>query len=62
MKDSKVKFKWKKKGFIAVLESQFMMDAILDEAETQGEVLTSYIAYDRVQALVRSDNANRGTN
>lgn len=53
MKDTKVKFELNKSGLIALMQSQMMMDEVLSVAHSVGEVDTSYIAYDRAQAIVK---------
>ena len=52
MKNSKVKVKLKKSGVIEVLKSQFMMDAVMDEAEKLGEVESSFVGFDRCHVVV----------
>lgn len=52
MKNSKVKVKLKKSGVIEVLKSQFMMDAIMNEAEKLGEIESSFVGFDRCHVVV----------
>ena len=52
MKNSKVKVKLKKSGVIEVLKSQFMMDAVMNEAEKLGEIESSFVGFDRCHVVV----------
>lgn len=52
MKESKVKIKLNSSGIKEVLKSQFMMDAILAEAEKEGELEKSFVGFDRCHAVV----------
>ena len=53
MNDSKVSVKLNSSGIKEVLKSDFMMSAILSEAEKQGEVETSFVGFDRCHAIVK---------
>ena len=52
MKNSKVKVKLNSSGVVEVLKSQFMMDAVLNEAEKLGKVESSFVGFDRCHAVV----------
>ena len=58
MNDSKVKIKLNSSGIREVLKSDFMMDAVMDAAEKQGEIETSFVGFDRVQVIVRTEESN----
>lgn len=55
MKESKVKVKLNSQGIVQVLKSQFMMDAVLDEAEKHGEIETSFVGIDRCHVIVKDE-------
>ena len=60
MKDSKVRVYLPNAKMRNLWQSQMMMDAVMNEAETQGEVLTSFVGFDRVQVIIKvSENADR---
>ena len=52
MKNSKVKVKLNSSGVVEVMKSQFMMDALMNEAEKLGEVESSFVGFDRCHVLV----------
>lgn len=52
MKNSKAKVKLKKSGVIEILKSQFMMDAVMNEAEKLGEIESSFVGFDRCHVVV----------
>jgi hypothetical protein len=58
LKNSKVKVKLKSSGVVEVLKSQFMMDALLNEAERHGEVDSSFVGFDRCHVIVRKDKGD----
>ena len=58
MRDSKVKIKLNSSGIREVLKSQMMMDAVMDVAEGQGEIETSFVGFDRVQVIVKTEDNN----
>ena len=55
MSDTKVRFELNRSGVRDVLQSQMMMDAIMDEAQKVGEVDSSYVGFDRVQVVVKQE-------
>lgn len=55
MKESKVKVKLNSQGIVQVLKSQFMMDAVMDEAEKHGEIETSFVGIDRCHVIVKDE-------
>lgn len=55
MSDTKVKVKLNSSGIKAVLQSQFMMDAITAEAEKHGEIETSFVGFDRCHVIVKEN-------
>lgn len=57
MNDTKVKFKLNKSGVRALLQSQMMMDAVEDQARSQGEIDHSYVGFDRVQVVVKTEGS-----
>ena len=57
MKDSKVEVKLNSAGIKAILKSQFMMDAIMSEAESHGDIETSFVGFDRCHVVVK-ENGN----
>lgn len=60
MSDSKVKITWIDSGFKKVLKSQFMMNAVMSEAEKIGDFEKSFIGHDRCHVIVKeTDNVNR---
>lgn len=58
MKDTKVKFKLNKSGIRALLQSQMMMDAVQNQARSQGEVDHSFVGFDRVQVIVKTEGSS----
>lgn len=58
MKNSKVKIKLNSSGIREVLKSQMMMDAVMDVAESEGEIETSFVGFDRVQVIVNTEEGN----
>ena len=58
MKNSKVKIKLNNSGIREVLKSQMMMDAVMDVAENEGEIETSFVGFDRVQVIVNTEEGN----
>lgn len=58
MSESKVKVKLNSSGIREVLKSQFMMDAVMDEAEKHGDIETNFVGFDRVQVIVRTEDRN----
>lgn len=57
MKDSKVKIDWMNwKGFDEVRKSQMMMDALLDQAESVGDIETSYVGISRCHVIVKEND------
>lgn len=58
MKNSKVKIKLNNSGIREVLKSQMMMDAVMDVAESEGEIETSFVGFDRVQVIVNTEEGN----
>ena len=58
MKDTKVKFKTNSSGIRALLQSQMMMDAVQNQARSQGEVDHSFVGFDRVQVIVRTEGSS----
>ena len=58
MKDTKVKFKPNSSGIRALLQSQMMMDAVQDQARSQGEVEHSFVGFDRVQVIVKTEGSS----
>lgn len=58
---SKVKVKLNYANVGKLLKSQMMMDAVQEAAGSQGEIDTSFVGYDRVQVIVKTegnDNAD----
>ena len=55
MSDTKVKVKLNSSGIRAVLQSQFMMDAITAEAEKIGEIDSSFVGFDRCHVIVKEN-------
>jgi hypothetical protein len=53
LKNSKVKVVLNSAGIKEVLKSQFMMDAVMDEAEKRGEPDASFVGFDRVHVIVK---------
>lgn len=58
----KVRVKLNREGVRNLLQSQMMMDAIKKQAEKEGEIDTSFVGFDRVQVIVRNENADRTDN
>ncbi len=58
MKDTKVKFKPNSSGIRALLQSQMMMDAVQNQARSQGEVEHSFVGFDRVQVIVKTEGSS----
>lgn len=58
MKDTKVKFKPNSSGIRALLQSQMMMDAVENQARSQGEVEHSFVGFDRVQVIVKTEGSS----
>ena len=58
MKDTKVKFKPNSYGIRALLQSQMMMDAVENQARSQGEVEHSFVGFDRVQVIVKTEGSS----
>lgn len=58
MSDSKVKIKLNSSGIREVLKSQVMMDAVMGVAESEGEIETSFVGFDRVQVIVNTEEDN----
>lgn len=58
MRESKVKVKLNSSGIREILKSQFMMDAVMDEAEDHGDIETNFVGFDRVQVIVRTEDGN----
>ena len=58
MKDTKVKFKPNSSGIRALLQSQMMMDAVQDQARSQGEVDHYFVGFDRVQVIVKTEGSS----
>lgn len=58
MKDTKVKFKPNSSGIRALLQSQMMMDAVENQARSQGEIDHSFVGFDRVQVIVRTEGSS----
>ncbi len=58
MRDSKVKIQLNSTGIREVLKSQFMMDAVMNVAEDQGDIETNFVGFDRVQVIVKTENNN----
>ena len=58
MNDSKVEVKLNSSGIREVLQSDFMMNAVMDVAATQGEIETSFVGFDRVQVIVNTEEGN----
>ena len=58
MKDTKVKFKPNSSGIRALLQSQMMMDAVQNQARSQGEVERSFVGFDRVQVIVKTEGSS----
>ena len=40
-------------GIRALLKSQMMMDGIMDQAASHGEIDATYVGFDRVQVVVK---------
>lgn len=55
MSDTKVEVKLNSSGIKAVLQSQFMMDALMAEAEKFGEVDNSFVGFDRCHVIVKEN-------
>ena len=55
MSDSKAKFKLNRAGVREILQSQMMMDAVMDAAQSVGEVDSSFVGFDRVQVIVKEN-------
>ena len=53
MNDTKVRVKLNSSGIRALLKSQMMMDGIMDQAASQGEIDATYVGFDRVQVVVK---------
>ena len=53
MNDTKVRIKLNSSGIRALLQSQMMMDGIMDQAASQGEIDATYVGFDRVQVVVK---------
>jgi hypothetical protein len=58
LKDTKVKFKPNSSGIRALLQSQMMMDAVQNQARSQGEVEHSFVGFDRVQVIVKTEGSS----
>lgn len=58
MKDTKVKFKPNSSGIRALLQSQMVMDAVQNQARSQGEVEHSFVGFDRVQVIVKTEGSS----
>ena len=58
MNDTKVKFKPNSSGIRALLQSQMMMDAVENQARSQGEVEHSFVGFDRVQVIVKTEGSS----
>lgn len=58
MRDSKVKIKLNSSGIREILKSQNMMDAVMDVAEDHGDIETSFVGFDRVQVIVKTEDGN----
>ena len=58
MKDTKVKFKPNSSGIRALLQSQMMMDAVQNQARSHGEVEHSFVGFDRVQVIVKTEGSS----
>lgn len=57
MKDTKVKFDWMNwKGFNEVRKSQMVMDALLDQAASVGDIETSYVGISRCHVIVKEND------
>lgn len=54
----KVKVKLNYANVGKLLKSQMMMDAVQEAALSQGEIDTSYVGYDRVQVVVKTEENN----
>lgn len=54
----KVKVKLNYANVGKLLKSQMMMDAVKEAALSQGEIDTSYVGYDRVQVVVKTEESN----
>lgn len=44
------------KGFDEVRKSQMMMDALLDQAESVGDIETSYVGISRCHVIVKEND------
>lgn len=59
MKDKKVRVVLPKAMMKDLWQSQMCMDAVMNESEKIGEVLTSFVGFDRVQVIVKvEEDAN----
>lgn len=57
MKDTKVKFDWMNwEGFNEVRKSQMVMDALLDQATSVGDIETSYVGISRCHVIVKEND------
>ena len=55
LSDTKVEVKLNSSGIRAVLQSQFMMDALMAEAEKYGEIDNSFVGFDRCHVIVKEN-------
>lgn len=56
MKDTKVKIDWMNwKGFNEVRKSQMVMDALLAQAESVGDIDGSYVGISRCHVIVKEN-------
>ena len=52
----KVKIKLNKANIRTLLQSEMMMNAVMNVAKTKGEVENSYVGFDRVQVVVKEED------